>query len=329
MRNIKSYLLLTLALLMIPIAVMAQEHLPVWIEEAKIDGITIDVEGDNSLNMERGSELELKLYLLADEDVEDIEIDASFSGYEYEKISAHLSSFDVEADTLYTKKLKLQLPEDMDKDEYLLRVIISDRYNYEQVYSYNIKIDSQRHELKLQDLILNPNNNVMAGTGFIAKVRLENLGQRDEEDIKVTIGLPELDIRASEYIDEIEEEDEKESEEIFIRLPKCAEPGEYIVAVEALYNNDHDKVSGFTKINVLENPACKKAEETKQEKQIQIVIPENTEKEQQMPPVEEKQPAKSNASNMRTVLEIALIVLVALLIIIGFAIGFSKWKQDE
>ncbi len=94
MKHIKSYLFLTLALLLIPIAAFAQnsesvftssEHLPVWIEETKIDGSTVYPYEWNKLNIERNNEFELKLYITASADAEDIEIDASFSGHEYEK----------------------------------------------------------------------------------------------------------------------------------------------------------------------------------------------------------------------------------------------------
>lgn len=335
MKYIKSYLFLTLALLLIPIAAFAQnsadlapQHLPVWIEETKIDGSTVYPYEWNKLNIERNNEFELKLYLTATADAENIEIDASFSGYEYDKISAHISSFDVEQDTMYVKKMKIMLPEDMDVDEYNLRVIVSDRNNYEQVYNYNLKIDAPRHELKLKDVMLNPNKDILAGAGFVTKIRLENVGQKDEKDIKVTIGLPELGVQTSEYVDKLESGDEKDTEEIFIRLPKCTEAGEYVVAIEALYNNQHDKLAAFTKLTVLENPNCKKAEE---KQQVQVIVQQEPEQGNTATQVTQPTETTKTTSNksMRTVLEVALIVLVALLIIVGFAIGFSKWRQDE
>jgi len=332
MKYIKTCLFLTLALLLIPIAAFAQEqeHLPIWISESKIDGTTIYPYEWNKINIERGSEIELKLYLNANEDVKDIEIDAFISGYEYndkEKIAGHISLFDMDANTIYVKRMKLTLPGDLDIDAYKLRVVISDRYNYEQIYSYNLNIDAPRHELKLKDVLLNPNYDIQAGAGFVTKVRLENVGQKEEKDIKVTVGLPELNIKASEYVDKIKIDDEEESEEIFIRLPKCAQAGEYVVAIEVQYNRDHSKLAGFTKINVLENPKCVE-EEKKEEEQIQIIVPQEPQEPQEPTQEETKTPVKTSKS-MKTILEIALIILVALLIIVGFAIGFSRWRQEE
>ncbi len=335
MKNIKNLMFLSLALLLIVPMAFAQENLPVYIDEAKIDGITIypyELKHEsnkvwNQLSIERGTEFELKLYIESNADVKDVEIDAFISGYEYnnkEKIAGHIEIFDAEEDVTYVKKMKIKLPEDLDLDKYSLRVFITDRNNYEQIYTYNINVDAPRHELKLKDVILNPNYDILAGAGFVTKVRLENVGQKDENDIKVIVSIPEHSVKASEYIDEIEADDTKESEEIFIRLPKCAKEGETVVAIEVLYNNEHDKITAFTKINVKENPKCEKEED----KQIQIIIPQEQQEGATVTGETEEAPAASKKS-LRTVLEVALIILVALLIIVGFAIGFSRWRQEE
>lgn len=334
MKCIKNLMFLSLALLLLPIVAFAQEtsvaqdNLPLWINEAKIDGTTIYPFDWTKLNLERGSEIELKFYLESMDDVQDVEIDAFISGYEYnhdERIAGHISLFDMDANTIYVKKMKITLPEDLNVNEYKLRVVISDRYRFEQIYSYNLDIDSPRHELKLKDVLLNPNKDVMAGAGFVAKVRLENSGQRDEKDIKVTVGLPELSIQSSEYVDKIKADDEKDSEEIFIRLPRCAVAGEYVVAVEVIYNKGHSKIAGFTKLNVLENPQCNIAKD-EESQQIQIIVPQ--EPKEPLASEAQEAPVKTSKS-MRTILEISLIVLVALLIIVGFAIGVSKWRKEE
>ncbi len=332
MKNIKNLMFLSLALLLILPMAFAQETLPVYIDEAKIDGTTIYPNAWNTLSIERGSEFELKLYLASYEDVDDVEVDAFISGYEYnnkDKIAGHVGPFDLDEDITYTKKINLKLPEDLDLDEYSLRVFITDRYNGERIYTYNINVDAPRHELKLKDVMLNPNYEVQAGAGFVTKVRLENIGQKDEDSVKIVVGIPELNIKASEYIDEIESDEEEESEEIFIRLPKCAQSGEHVVSIEVFYNNGNNKITAFTKLNVGENPRCAKEEDKAQ--QIQVIVPQEQAGEGVAVVTEEttEQAPVTSKKSFKTVLEIALIILVALLIIVGFAIGFSRWRQEE
>jgi hypothetical protein len=49
-----------------------------------------------------------------------------------------------------------------------------------------------------------------------------------------------LGVSATEYINEIEEDDEEEeTEEIFLRIPQCAEPGLYDVEVAVYFAEKH------------------------------------------------------------------------------------------
>ena len=123
MKSIKNLIFLSLAILLMPIAAFAQEtsvvsqgNLPIFLNEVKIDGTTVHPFGWTKLNVERNSEIEIKFYLEAYEDVEDIEINAFISGYEYnnkERIAGHISMFDMDANTMYVKKMKIKIPSDL------------------------------------------------------------------------------------------------------------------------------------------------------------------------------------------------------------------------
>ena len=331
MNYIKTLMILGIVFMLLPIATLAQENtdgtLPISIDKVEIDGTELSKDSEwNILSIERDAEFEVRITLEAFEDHDDMEIMAYISGYEYnhrDRVSDETGLFDVEEGNIYRKTLTLNLPENLDVDNYKLRLIISDRDSYEQVYNYNLKIDAPRHQLKIRDLMLNPNYNIKSGSGFISKVRIENKGQKTEEDIKVTIGIPELNLLATSYIDKIKPEDTKEIEEIFLRLPQCVKAGEYIVVAEVLYDNEHEKITAFTKINILENPACIKEEK----KSIEIVVAEEKQpEEKQIEPVVKQ---VKSGMNLRPILEISLIVLIALLIVVGLIIGISRWRQDE
>lgn len=294
----------------------AQQTVPVSIEQAEIDDTDIDSFGINQLDIERDQEFSLRLELMSWVDAKDVEIRAFISGYEYndvKSISDQIGPFDFDANVTYVKKMKLSLPDDLDVDDYQLRVIISDRNGWEQVYNYQLNIDTQRHSMKIEDITLN-SNSVKSGQALLVVARLGNLGQKDEDDVKVVASIPALGVFASDYINEIESDEEEETEEMFIKLPKCAEPGVYDVNVEAWYNEDHDKVSGTTKVTVLENEDCN-------------VEPAPVVVVQQMNQTSEA-PAQS-AGKVRGALEVILLVLVALLVIVGLIIGFSRMRGEE
>lgn len=313
--------LFSVLLVLSSVMVAAQDRLvPVSIVEAEIDGTEIEPFGWNQLDLERDQEFTLKLELLAFEDAKDVEINARITGYEFSDVNAisdQIGPFDFDANVTYIKKMQLSLPDDVDLDDYKLRVYLSDRNGWEMLFTYDLKVDAKRHELKIEDVILSPGYSVQAGQALLATVRLENKGQKDQQDVKVVATIPALGVSATEYVEEIEAADEEETEELFLRLPKCAEPGVYDMTVDVWFNDLHKKVSDSGKVTVLENPAC--APEP-----APVVVVQQAVNQTAVEPVNSESSGK-----VRAALEIILLVLVALLVIVGLIIGFSRMRAEE
>ncbi len=310
-------------LVLLSVMVAAQDtYVPVAIERAEIDDTEIEPFGLNQLDIERAQEFELELELHPWENAKDVEIRAFISGYEYNDVNDiedHIGPFDFDANVTYVKKMHLTLPDDVDVDDYQLRVIISDRNGWELVYNYELQVDTKRHAMTIEDVTLSPGSAVKAGQALLATVRLENKGQKDEDDVKVTATIPALGVSASEYIEEIENDEEEETEELFLRLPKCAEPGVYDMVVEAFYNDGHSKVGSSAKVTVLENEACKP-------EPAPVVIVQQA---SQNVTTTEVSTSGDSSGKVRSALEIILLVLVALLVIVGLIIGFSRMRGEE
>ena len=295
-------------------ALAAADSVPLTVLKTTIDNTIIEPSGVNQLNIERDQEFVLKLEVFAVHDVKDAEIRAFVSGYEYNDVKAisdRVGPFDFSENVTYIKKLTLSLPDDVDVDDYYLRVVISDRYGDELVFNYALQVEGKRHEMKIADVSLS-SSAVKAGQALLASVRLENLGQKDEDDVKVVVSIPTLSVSATDYIEEIENDEEEETEEMFLRLPKCAEPGVYDVNVEVLYNDDNDKVTGSSKITVLENEACEPAPV--------VVVQQSNQTEA---------PKADSTGKVRSALEIILLVLVALLVVVGLIIGFTRMRGED
>lgn len=293
------------------------QTVPVSVVRAEIDNTRIDGSTVNKLDIERNDEFTLKLNLLSVSDAEDVEVRAFISGYEFNdvnSISSRIGPFDFDANVTYVKSLKLALPEDVDVDSYKLRIDISDRNGLSRSYTYDLKVSTARHSMKIEDVTLSPGNTVQAGNALLVTVRVENMGQNDEDDVKVVVSIPSLAVSASEYIEEVEADEEEETEELFIKLPKCAEPGQYEAKIDVWFNEGHDKVSGTGTVNVLENPACKP-----EPAPVVVVQPvaNNT-----------AMPVEQSSGKIRSALEIILLVLVALLVVVGLIIGFSRMRDE-
>jgi len=248
---------LTLVLVMI-LAAISASALPINVDKVDVDGSTLQPNEQTKLNIERGDEVTLDVYFTATQDIPNMELFAFVSGFEYNDVtptSDQVGPFDAEANVIYHKKLKIQFSDEFEKDNYKLRLVFSDRNGDEQLLNYNLKIDVPRHQLDIQDVILNPELSVKAGSALLAQVRLENKGEKEEQDIKVTVAMPELGISASDYVDEIEDtDDSEETEELYLRIPACAKPGIYNVEVTVDYGKEDIKT--IKQIQVTAGNAC-------------------------------------------------------------------------
>ncbi len=221
-------------------------------------GITVTdvIVNDDSLNanqtiktqFEKDSELEVRVKLQTDGStvVEDVEVRAFITGNK-DTIEDSTKPFDVEPNTIYTKELNLELPERVYDRDYQLRVVVSSPNSDTISYVYPLVIDAVDHAITIKEATLSPYDKVLAGRALTAVVRLKNYGQKDEDDVKVVVSIPELGVKAVDYIDEIEKDETVSSEELLLRIPANTKSGSYEVEVEAFYDDyDESTTASYT-----------------------------------------------------------------------------------
>jgi len=242
---IKKILMLGLVFLISLIAVNA---MPVSVDTVQVDGVGLVLNDVNRLDLQRGDQIRVTVRLTADAPVSNMEITAFISGYEYdtyEPISDTTDLFDLDAQSSVVKRLTLTIPDRVEKDDYRLRILVADRNGEPIVQNYRIAITAPRHNVMIRDVLFNPEDKVVAGRSLLVSVRIKNLGDRDEDGVRVRVTIPDLDISASDFIDNLEIDETKTSEELFLRIPVCAKPGNYPVDVEVEYSDGY-KVSTAT-----------------------------------------------------------------------------------
>lgn len=296
----------------------------------KIDDQTVTTGSTTRLNIERDQAFEVQTVLMATADLTNVEVQAFVSGYEHNDVSrvfAATSVFDMQANVSYTKRLSLKLPSDANADNYKLRLVVSDRNNDPIVLNYDLALDAPRHLLKVDDVNLfsgGNGNQIVSGDPLLVNVRVKNLGDRNEEDVKVKVSVPELGVIGTKYIDSIRTDKSEETGSIYMKLQKCAEPGVYPVAVDVSYNNYKTTVSDHSQtITVLKNSACDKAEE----KKVVVVEVQQPQTPAQTAPVQDTD-SESTISKVRSVLEIFLVVLFAIFIVIGIVVFFTRLMSN-
>jgi len=257
MRCMKSTKLLGMVLFMVSLLAVSVSALPVTFEQVKVDD-TVLGGSVTVLAAEKDNELGIRVELMSSEDLKDVQLEAVMRGYDHNDLIQDITSaFDMDAGVTYVKKLNLKLPIRMDKDTYKLRLRVEDKDGETYQENFEIKIESEKHKLWLKDVIFNPEYYVKTGRALLTTVRVENIGETDtEEGIKIKVSVPALGVSASDYIDTLDEGESTTSEELYLRIPACAEAGDYDVNVEVTYDEGDEKITKTETITVVEGDTC-------------------------------------------------------------------------
>ena len=282
------------------------------VDKVEVDDTTVFENQINRLSLEAGQEFDVDVWLTAAAKSKNVRVEAEITGYEHDRtegIDDKTELFDVEANTTYKKTLTLSIPADSEEDSYKVRVTVTDRNSAAVIQTYNIVIDMPRHKIAVQDVVLYPENSIVAGQALLASVRLENFGQKDESDVRVHVSVPELGMSSTDYISSIDAGDEEETEEMYMRVPADAKAGQYMVKVDVEYNDGRDTISSTAVVSVEAAP----------QKEIVVTAVTPITPAPQMP----------EKSMLRKVLEGILLVLIGLLVIVVIILAVSKLSQKD
>lgn len=323
MKNMKTLFVFLLTLVLISSVASA---LPVTIDKFELDDVELSTNSATLLDLERDKEYPVRIKFTPTDDLHDVEFTLFISGYDYEKIVDSTRPREYDKNTTYTERMTLALPSDIElyaddddvEDYYKLRLLVSDRNDELSVFNYKIKIDTARHKLVIEDIILSPAGQVESGRALYVNARVSNQGRMTEDDVKVVFSIPELGVKTSAYIEEIEAGEEEEIEDgTALLLPACVEEKEYLVEVTTLYDNKHEEDSASESLWIVQSKKCGMMSKPSEPVVVTPVVSESVE------PV-------ASAGKIRSALEVALLVLVGLLVVIGLIIGFSKLgSKDE
>jgi len=263
-KNLK--ILITALVLLIGLATFANADSNLYdIKSVYVDGI--EVSSEDISQVELGDSVEVKVYIegtgdsttCPDGDVDDCEVDVKvkvwIGGYEYDDVEAVSNEFSVEPGVTYRKTLSLEIPNDLDVEDndYTLYVEVYDSDDYERE-SYDIYAEKERHSLEIMDVIYD--STVNAGDDLQVEVRVKNIGEKKEEDIKVEVSLEDLD-SASDYIGELtseeldnENEESSDSVNFVLDIPENAKSGSYELTITVTYDNGHESIDRTYVVNV-------------------------------------------------------------------------------
>ncbi|NIA04013.1 MAG: hypothetical protein GWP09_01550 [Nitrospiraceae bacterium] len=225
----------------------------------QLNGLNLNTNAVTKLNVLKGNELSLRLNFDATANDSNVEVLATIFGYEYNQyhsLTSESSVFNLIKNVTYVKYLTLKLPQDISTGTYKLRLYIADPDNGGKTYEYNLLINSERHNVKIVNVLLSPNDKISAGSYLISRVRVENDGLMTEKNVKVVVSIPELGLSQEDYIDKIDSNEYVSSNDLALKIPDCATAGDYKVYTTVYYNGGYENTTETHTISVLKSGTC-------------------------------------------------------------------------
>jgi len=250
----------------------------------KVDGDRVETGTGITEKIERGQTLEVKVKVQANADVEKVNVFAIISGDERTVVSENSGVFDLNQNERTTVTLDVTLPDIFEADYYSLRILVLDNTGYTKSYNYPLHIARPRHSMIIKDVYFSANSGkVMAGRSIFPVIRVANLGEKKQEDVRIEVSIPELGISAVDYIEKVGRDDQISSEELMLTIPQHAADGLYELVVTMKYDALTRKVSKVVDIEVYGGKAIASpdkeetapAEDTKSGKTIVTIGPES------------------------------------------------------
>ncbi|MFH1052945.1 MAG: FixG Ig-like domain-containing protein [Candidatus Woesearchaeota archaeon] len=257
------FLISVLALTTIASAQIDESSITVYLDNIELPEGDPDPLTGSFAVLDRGETLPLKITFNANESTDRyVEIEVEIKGDSRDDvIAAESEVFDLTVGGRYIERLDLRLTKRMEPGIYdIILTIHGTTRDISIMRYYAILVETPEHLIDIDDVIFSPAGKIKAGRALLTTVRVENNGDRNEDGVKVEVSIPELGISAADYIDELEPEgeddDQTTSEELYMRIPDCAEAGDYTVQIDVTYD-DGDEVASTTRtIEVIPNEAC-------------------------------------------------------------------------
>lgn len=229
-------------------------------------------------------------------DISDLGVYASIGGYDMHNGEITGSEQDLEADLedghAQTFKFTMKLPYNLDQGDYVFfvrangrvanadekfgTVVVGDLFQHTsltETKEYAIRIDAKDHSVTIKDVMFSPSSTVKAGTSLLTKVRVKNTGNMDDQEgIQVKVTIPELGLEATDWLEELNEEESSSSEQLWVIVPKCTKAGTYDVKVDVYFEDGDHKASTTKQITVYENENCVEGKQDAPQEQETTVL---------------------------------------------------------
>lgn len=218
--------------------------------------ITLSVKDpDKGDKFKPGDEINVKINIKNEADEKkEIVVEAYLYNINEDNIEAEADDKEnIKAGKKESFELTLEIPDDFEKDQYLVFVKAYEEDNEELQCSQtviDIDLEREKHDVIIKKISLTPLS-IIAGESLDIFVEVQNTGKSDE-DVYIVLEIGELNISTESEVFELEKfgEDDSFSDTFSVQIPYNAQAGEYKLIIKSVFDGKEDEK--IENISVLE-----------------------------------------------------------------------------
>ncbi|MBI2652699.1 hypothetical protein HYX00_04505 [Candidatus Woesearchaeota archaeon] len=253
------------------------------------DGSTINDEAEPGDTVEFRIEVKSNFTSTEDVEIEDVTVEVTIEELDDgDDVDEESSEFDLDAGDDKRVTLKFQVPIEVDEDTFNVEINAEgdtdNNGTQKATMKLKLEVEKESHLLKITRKTLSPaevscnRKNVQLGATVV------NIGNEDEEDVKIQVESPELGIDLKDSAGELEAEPNEEtsrfSKAYSFNVPNDAESSSYPVILRALYDDDRRKAEETLTLTVSDCATLKqtgtRSVEEETEEEVELITPSPT-----------------------------------------------------
>ncbi len=217
--------------------------------DISIDSVEVEdkvlAEGENNFIIigQSKKDIDLDVKLTALENIKNAHVDAILTFENGDAVADTTTTFNLNKDEKTAKSLSLPLISKFKQNSFKLRLIIVDADSNSKEKAYGLKISEQEFPFVVSSMSLSPESNVQAGRSLGVRLSFKNSGVVPLEGLIAKVSIPELDVSAVKFLDQIKNANQEEVREDFIlKILDNVQTGTYTVRSEiaSQFNGDKD-----------------------------------------------------------------------------------------
>ena len=251
------------------------------------NGDTIDDEAEPGDAVEFRVEVQSNFTDAEDLEIEDITVEVTIEGIDDgNDLDEESADFDRDPGDKKRVTLKFEVPLEVEEDTFDVEIRAEGEdengTDHEAVMRLKLDVEKESHKLIITRNSLSPAEVSCSRKNVQAGINVINIGNEDEEDVKVHILNSDLGIDATEDVEELtaepNEDESRFSNTYSFSIPNDAEAGSYPVIFRVLYDDDRKKSEETATLTVSDCATAKKeaqAEEgsSEESEDVEVISP--------------------------------------------------------